>query len=239
MGSWTTGALGAAGLLGDLAGTVGSLVIGAENTAVNQQLAQLQTQALQLNLQLQKEALQQQKDWNDPGVRYQMALDAGFDPTSARQLAGAGFLHLSGGVAMQPIKSAEAINLRYSNMAHTGLTAGRAFTEGVGRAVRPMDYYNSAWLHQSGQDAFSGGTWTPLSGRSRSPSTASTIPAGGLHWGSVSTRSTQPSIPSWANMSMVSTPPSSLKIVPGTTWTPTKTPKTRMSVQGLFPSTSL
>nr|ANW82751.1 VP2 [Bat calicivirus BtCalV/M63/HUN/2013] len=179
MGSWTTGVLGSLGLAGDLATSVGSLVLGAQANQVNQDLAQLQAQALTLNLQLQKEALQQQKDWNDPGVRYKMAIDAGYDPISARQVAGAGFLHLSGGVAMQPIKAVDGIHLRHSNMAQAGLESGRAFTAGVGRATRPTDFYNSAFVHQQGQDVFLGGDWRPPSsswaGRSASLRSNSTV----------------------------------------------------------------
>lgn len=97
MGSWTTGALGAAGLIGDLAGTVGNLVLGAQANNINDKLANTQLAILQANLQLQQQALQQSLDWNDPGKRVEMALQAGFDPISARQVAGAGFVHSGGG----------------------------------------------------------------------------------------------------------------------------------------------
>lgn len=225
MGSWTTGTLGAIGLAGDLAVNVGNLVLGAQNTEFNHKLADLQAQALQLNLQLQKDSLNLSKEWNDPTARYEKALKAGYDPISARQLAGGGFVHFSGGVAMHPIKSADAINLKYSNMADQGLTAGRAYTNGVGRTTRPTDFYHSAWLHQDGQDAFTGGDWRPASSswnasiRSMSSTSSGSsrlsIPT---NWGSISTRSTQPSIPSWAG-SVVSSSPSSIRLIPGSATT--------------------
>nr|WPV63138.1 MAG: VP2 protein [Jingmen bat sapovirus 1] len=243
MGSWTTGAIGAAGLLGDLAVGVGGLVIGAENNAVNQQLAQLQAQALQLNLQLQKESLELSRDWNNPGKRVKAAMDAGFDPISARQIAGAGFVHFQGGVAMQPIKSHDAINIRSTQMAAQGLEAGRAFTHGVGRATRPSDFYHAAFTHQGGLDAFQGGDWRPPStswrgSRSSSARTASTTLSSwstastqlvkpSRNWGSTSTPSTAPSVPSWASLS---TPPNSIRVIPGSA-TPKRPPLPRTWAQ--------
>nr|AIF74270.1 VP2 [Bat calicivirus] len=229
MGSWTTGVLGTVGLMGDLALGAGSLALGAENNKVNQDLAKLQLQALQMNLQLQKESLQLSRDWNNPAARVKAAMDAGFDPVSARQVAGAGFVHFQGGVSMQPIKSHDAINLRSSQLASQGLEAGRAFTHGVGRATRPTDFYNAAFMHQGGQDAFQGGDWRPPSSSWRgsqagSVSTSSTslgswssastqLVKPARNWGSTSTPSTSPSLPSWATLS---TPPNSIRVVPGT-----------------------
>lgn len=215
MGSWTTGALGVAGLAGDLAGTVGNLVLGAQANNINDKLANTQLAILQANLQLQQQALQQSLDWNNPGKRVEMALQAGFDPISARQIAGAGFVHMQGGVAMGPVRAVEAANLRATNLAHQGLVAGQAFTHGVGRAARPSDFYTAAHMHQAGQDVFTGGGWTPPSsswrGSVASLSTASTALAPHT-WGSTSTPSSVASVPSWARF----TPPSKqLAIVPG------------------------
>lgn len=239
MGSWTVGTLGALGLAGDLATNVGSLVLGAENNQINQQLANLQTQALQMNLQLQQQALNLSKDWNDPGSRYNKALAAGYDPISARQVAGAGFTHFQGGVSMHPIKAADATNLKYNNMAHQGLTAGRAYTVGVGKTPKPSDFYNAVWMHQGGQDNFTGnGEWRPPSSSWRG-SISSQSSLSSRNWGSTSTRSTAPSIPSWAAFSMTSTPPGSIRVVPGTATRPGPVRPSYASIAGSIRSLSL
>lgn len=232
MGSWTTGALGLAGLTADMALGAGQLALGFENNKVNQDLAKLQMQALQLNLQLQKDGLDLSKEWNDPAARYEKAVAAGYDPISARQLAGAGFAHFSGGVAMQPIKSIDATALKYSNFSQQALQTGRVFTEGVGRAPRPADFTTAAFMHQSGQDSYTSGSWRPPSSSWGNAS---------RHWGSESTRSTVPSVPSWAkSWSSTSTPVGSITMIPGSA-VPKRSPlpKTWASVAGSFQSTKI
>nr|UYU25359.1 minor capsid protein [Sapovirus GIII] len=97
--SWVAGAMQGAGLLGDLAGTIGQIVL--HNKQLN-----IQKSFNQAQIELAKEQLKQTKDLanqyykfneNLPVNQYNSAVRAGFDAVSARQLAGSREVRYLGG----------------------------------------------------------------------------------------------------------------------------------------------
>lgn len=96
--SWVAGALqGAAGLT-DMASTVAGIVYQQQHVQQLRRQNDLQFEWMQRNERLQREAMEMSRDLaaNAPSLRVKAALDAGFDPVSARRLAGSGERVISG-----------------------------------------------------------------------------------------------------------------------------------------------
>ncbi|AGO21657.1 ORF2 [Sapovirus Hu/G1/BE-HPI01/DE/2012] len=88
--SWLVGALQTTGSLVDLAGTVSDIVYKQRQVAQLEKQNQLMEQWMYKQEALQKSQMDLTRDLavNTPVYRVQAALDAGFDPISARRLAG-------------------------------------------------------------------------------------------------------------------------------------------------------
>uniref|UniRef100_A0AAU7E3N8 Minor structural protein n=1 Tax=Mops bat calicivirus TaxID=3141891 RepID=A0AAU7E3N8_9CALI len=207
MGSWTQGVLASVGLATDLATNIGSLVINAQNADTNRKLAAAQMDAIQRNLELQKRAQDIELTLANPTWRYNKAIEAGYDMTSAMQFAGRTAPRISGGVHLGPVKQLEVDGMARHRLANAGLAAGQLFSHGAPGPRRQIQAGRPVYFHPDNlQDrvqnwvnrlpASSSGTWSSNSTQSTSlssvfgvhPPRGVTIGHGGAHsvWSSTS-----------------------------------------------------
>nr|UYU25376.1 minor capsid protein [Sapovirus GIII] len=115
--SWVAGAMQGAGLLGDLAGTIGQIVL------YNKQL-NIQKNFNQAQLELAKEQLRQNQNLanqyyefnaNLPVNQYNSAVSAGFDAVSARQMAGSHEVRYFGGQQTPSLHQGQMQQMMFSS----------------------------------------------------------------------------------------------------------------------------
>lgn len=112
--------LGGVGLLVDAVTGIANSASQVANAQTNRDLARQQLSMAQAQIRANEKLLDGWVSANDPGVRYQKALEAGFDQESAAMLAGRGAPRIVGMAALGPISVQE-----YNGMRGTQL-AGRA-----------------------------------------------------------------------------------------------------------------
>nr|ADN84681.1 hypothetical protein [Sapovirus pig/HW20/2007/KOR] len=97
--SWVAGAMQGAGLLGDLVGTVGQIVLHNKQLNIMNSFNQAQIQLAKDQLKQNQQLAQQYYDFNAnlPVNQFNSAVSAGFDAVSARQLAGSREVRFLGG----------------------------------------------------------------------------------------------------------------------------------------------
>nr|ALV13257.1 minor structural protein [Porcine sapovirus] len=97
--SWIAGAMQGAGLLGDLAGTIGQIVLHNKQLNIMNSFNQAQIQLAKDQLKQNRELANQYYEFNAnlPVNQYNSAVGAGFDSVSARQLAGSREVRYLGG----------------------------------------------------------------------------------------------------------------------------------------------
>uniref|UniRef100_A0AAU7E2N7 Minor structural protein n=1 Tax=Rousettus madagascariensis sapovirus 2 TaxID=3144122 RepID=A0AAU7E2N7_9CALI len=129
MGSWATGAMLGASAAGDLVTGFGNLILSAINTS-----NQIQVQKRQL--QLAQQQLELLDKTSNPNTIFKDALANGFDPVSARQLAGSAERRFVGATPLPPITNSTYLALNGTRTASTMLAANSAFVNGI-RPTRP------------------------------------------------------------------------------------------------------
>uniref|UniRef100_A0AAU7E244 VP2 protein n=1 Tax=Rousettus bat calicivirus TaxID=3141901 RepID=A0AAU7E244_9CALI len=129
MGSWATGAMLGASAAGDLLTGMGNLVLSAINTA-----NQIKVQNRQLSLAQQQLALLDKT--SNPNTIFLDAMANGFDPVSARQLAGSAERRYMGATPLPVIHNTDYLALNGTRTATQMLAANQAFVNGV-RPTRP------------------------------------------------------------------------------------------------------
>lgn len=97
--SWVAGAMQGAGLLGDLVGTVGQIVLHNKQLNIMKSFNQAQIELAKEQLKQNEHLAQQYYDFNAnlPVNQFNSAVSAGFDSVSARQLAGSREVRYIGG----------------------------------------------------------------------------------------------------------------------------------------------
>ncbi|BBA54634.1 minor structural protein [Sapovirus GIII/HgTa3-1] len=97
--SWVAGAMQGAGLLGDLAGTIGQIVLHNKQLNIVKSFNQAQIELAKDQLKQNVELVNRYYEFNEnlPVNQYNSAVSAGFDPVSARQLAGSREVRYLGG----------------------------------------------------------------------------------------------------------------------------------------------
>nr|UYU25372.1 minor capsid protein [Sapovirus GIII] len=97
--SWVAGAMQGAGLLGDLAGTIGQIVLYDKQWNIQKSFNQAQMELAREQLKQNEKLANQYYKFNEnlPVNQYNSAVSAGFDPVSARQLAGSRGVRYLGG----------------------------------------------------------------------------------------------------------------------------------------------
>lgn len=97
--SWVAGAMQGAGLLGDLVGTVGQIVLHNKQLNIMKSFNQAQIELAKEQLKQNEQLAQQYYDFNAnlPANQFNSAVSAGFDLVSARQLAGSHEVRYLGG----------------------------------------------------------------------------------------------------------------------------------------------
>lgn len=97
--SWVAGAMQGAGLLGDLAGTIGQIVLYNKQLNIQKSFNQAQMELAREQLKQNEKLANQYYKFNEnlPVNQYNSAVSAGFDAVSARQLAGSHEVRYLGG----------------------------------------------------------------------------------------------------------------------------------------------
>ncbi|ACP43738.1 small basic protein [Sapovirus pig/sav1/2008/CHN] len=97
--SWVAGAMQGAGLLGDLAGTIGQIVLYNKQLNIQKSFNQAQMELAKEQLKQNQQMANQFYEFNSnlPANQYNSAVSAGFDSVSARQLAGSREVRYLGG----------------------------------------------------------------------------------------------------------------------------------------------
>nr|UYU25353.1 minor capsid protein [Sapovirus GIII] len=97
--SWVAGAMQGAGLLGDLAGTIGQIVLYNKQLNIQKSFNQAQMELAKEQLKQNEKLANQYYKFNEslPVNQYNSAVSAGFDPVSARQSAGSREVRYLGG----------------------------------------------------------------------------------------------------------------------------------------------
>nr|AEM37582.1 VP2 capsid [California sea lion sapovirus 1] len=143
--SWLVGALQASGGLTDMAGTIGGIVYQQQHVHQLKRQNDLQLEWMRRNEQLQRDAMQMTWDLSTqaPSLRVKEALAAGFDPLSARQLAGSSERRISGYLE-QPIRTiGEAVATRSTGNLATMSNAMQTFQQGSPFGMRaPAGFAN-------------------------------------------------------------------------------------------------
>lgn len=101
--SWFAGALGTAGLLGDIAGTIGNIVAQQQVVANQRRQLEIYQQAVDKNLKLQDKMLEMNYELatSGPSLQYSAARKMGFNHLEATQMLGAHRVTY-GGVDVEP-----------------------------------------------------------------------------------------------------------------------------------------
>nr|AQQ78880.1 putative minor structural protein [Bat sapovirus] len=143
MGSWATGAMMAAGAASDMVTGLGNLVLNAINMS-NQNAIQRKQLALSSRaLDLQERQLEFNAKLANPVERYSMALSAGFDPISARQVAGSSEWRTVGATALPSISSHTLQAMQRTSAGMALAKANQIFVGGLptsGGIARPVPY---------------------------------------------------------------------------------------------------
>uniref|UniRef100_A0AAU7E3Q8 ORF2 protein n=1 Tax=Rousettus bat calicivirus TaxID=3141901 RepID=A0AAU7E3Q8_9CALI len=130
MGSWATGAMLAAGAASDMLTGVGNLVLNAINYSNQSKL-----QHRQLDLASKQLALLDAT--SNPTTIFQNALNMGYDPVSARQLAGSRETRYMGATPLPVLHNDTYLALNGTKVGPQFLAANSAFVNGVPRTT-PM-----------------------------------------------------------------------------------------------------
>nr|AWK57619.1 ORF2 protein [Sapovirus GIV]AWK57677.1 ORF2 protein [Sapovirus GIV.1]AWK57681.1 ORF2 protein [Sapovirus GIV.1] len=114
--SWLVGALQLGGALVDAAGSVSNMVYQHKQLELLKQQNQLYSTWMAKNEQLQRDsmALSEKLSTEGPALRVKAALDAGFDPVSARRLAGSGERRIQGYIDM-PVMTQQQSSAHWVN----------------------------------------------------------------------------------------------------------------------------
>lgn len=118
----------------DLIGGIGQVVLGGLQYSNQKKVQEQQLLLANKALSLQQQQLEWQRTVQNPIAMYSQAMSHGFDPVSARQLAGSAERRVYGGANLPPISSMHLDNLRETHAGQRFLNAHLAFTQGVGSA---------------------------------------------------------------------------------------------------------
>ena len=133
----------AAGAGTDMVTGLGNLILSGIDMANRNRLQRDQLRLQSRALDLQEQQLAVYSQLANPISRYSLALTAGFDPTSARQVAGSSELRTIGAAQLHPVDSHTLQNLQRSHVASQFAAANRVFIEGLpnsGGINRPIPY---------------------------------------------------------------------------------------------------
>uniref|UniRef100_A0AAU7E245 ORF2 protein n=1 Tax=Rousettus bat calicivirus TaxID=3141901 RepID=A0AAU7E245_9CALI len=174
MGSWATGAMLAAGAASDMLTGLGNLVMAGLNY-------QNQVRVQQQQLALARDQLALLDKTSNPVTIFQNALGEGFDPVSARQLAGSHEMRYMGATPLPPLYNREFLALTGTRVGPQMLAANSAFVNGVPRTTPPRTplpgfaNLNYSGLRQPGSDTSSLSSFTTVSPYSTVSSFSSTL----------------------------------------------------------------
>nr|QGH59223.1 VP2 [Porcine sapovirus] len=115
--SWVAGAMQGAGLLGDLAGTIGQIVLYNKQLNIMKSFNQAQMELAKDQLKQNQKLANQYYDFNAnlPINQYNSAVSAGFDSVSARQLAGSREVRYLGGQQTPLLHQGQVHQMMYSS----------------------------------------------------------------------------------------------------------------------------
>lgn len=115
--SWVAGAMQGAGLLGDLAGTIGQIVLYNKQLNITKSFNQAQIELAKEQLKQNEKLANQYYDFNAnlPVNQFNSAVDAGFDSVSARQLAGSREVRYIGGQQAPLLHQGQMQQMMYSS----------------------------------------------------------------------------------------------------------------------------
>lgn len=114
--SWVAGAMQGAGLLGDLAGTIGQIVLYNKQLNIQKSFNQAQMELAKEQLKQNKELADQYYKFNEnlPVNQYNSAVSVGFDAVSARQLAGSREVRFLGGQQTPLLHQGQVYQMTFS-----------------------------------------------------------------------------------------------------------------------------
>lgn len=115
--SWVAGAMQGAGLLGDLAGTIGQIVLHNKQLNIMKSFNQAQIELAKEQLKQNEKLANQYYDFNAnlPVNQFNSAVSAGFDSVSARQLAGSREVRYIGGQQTPLLHQGQMQQMMYSS----------------------------------------------------------------------------------------------------------------------------
>ncbi|BBK20255.1 structural protein [Sapovirus GV] len=136
--SWIVGALQTLGGLTDVASTISGIAYQQRHINQLRRANDLQAEWMARNEQLQRDAMAMNMELSTrgPALRVQAAIDAGFDPLSARQIAGSNERRISGYLE-QPVRTVDRAMAVQSHGNLTGLSnAMTTFSHGTRFGMR-------------------------------------------------------------------------------------------------------